>query len=337
LSQIELAGGLGLALGMSVTGEAIVADLSACPHLLIAGATGSGKSVCIHSLLCSLLMNHGPDSLQLLLVDPKRVELTAYRGLPHLVRPVITSIEHATTALSWAVSQMDARFDLLSEASQRDILRYNEWARRAGKEPLPYLVIVIDELADLMMQSQDEVEPLICRLAQMARAVGIHLVLATQRPSVDVVTGLIKANIPARIAFQTASSIDSRVILDAVGAEKLLGEGDCFVRLSGVELVRVQGCFVADSELEAITAHWATGSVTSNQGRDRNGRRANIIEGTFQTINKGPDQELLDKAAKVAANTGRVSVSLLQRRLRVSYMKAAELVEALRERGLIGA
>ena len=250
-------GGLPLALGKDASGQPVAADLSAMPHLLIAGATGSGKSVCMNACITSLLTAHNPEQLKLLLIDPKRVELVGYNGIRHLVRPVVTEMSDAASALTWAVSEMDARYKMLSAARKRNIKSYNKWAKASQQETLPYLVIIVDELADLMLQFKDEVESAIIRLAQMARAVGIHLIIATQRPTVDVVTGLIKANVPARIAFAVASGTDSRVILDQKGAENLLGEGDCLYLPPGTsQPIRLQGCFVSDEEIEQLVAHW---------------------------------------------------------------------------------
>ena len=252
-------GGLPLALGKDASGQPIAADLSAMPHLLIAGATGSGKSVCMNACITSLLTAHNPEQLKLLLIDPKRVELVGYNGIRHLVRPVITDMEKAASALTWAVNEMDKRYELLSLARKRNIKSYNKWAQANQQDTLPFMVIIIDELADLMLQFKEEVESAIIRLAQMARAVGIHLMLATQRPTVDVVTGLIKANVPARIAFAVASGTDSRVILDQKGAENLLGQGDCLYLPPGTsQPIRLQGCFVSDEEIDQLVEHWRT-------------------------------------------------------------------------------
>jgi DNA segregation ATPase FtsK/SpoIIIE-like protein len=257
---------LALALGWGVSGQAVMADLARCPHLLVAGATGKGKSVCLNCLICSLLLQHGPDTLKLLLIDPKRVELRQYNGLPHLAAPVIVEPQQATAALVAAVAEMEDRYKLLAREGVRDIGAYNARLARRHEPPMPYLVIVIDELADLMMVSRAEaqaekragsvVEDSIVRLGQMARAVGIHQVLATQRPSVDVITGLIKANITTRIALTVGSQVDSRVILDAGGAERLLGEGDMLYRPDGGSLVRLQGAYMSDAEVEAVVRHW---------------------------------------------------------------------------------
>ncbi|MCB0051163.1 MAG: DNA translocase FtsK, partial [Caldilinea sp.] len=217
---------LPIALGEDVKGQPIVSDMARMPHLLIAGATGSGKSVCINSIIACLLLTHTPDNLRLLMIDPKMVELSIYNGVPHLLSPVVTEVDKASGVLFWAVKEMERRYTLFSKANARDLPRYNAYLQKNGEKPLPYIVVIVDEMADLMMAAPEEVEKHICRLAQMARAVGIHLIIATQRPSVDVITGLIKANFPARIAFAVTSQIDSRVILDIPGAERLLGRGD---------------------------------------------------------------------------------------------------------------
>ena len=251
-------GGLPLALGKGASGQPVAADLSAMPHLLIAGATGSGKSVCMNACITSLLTAYNPEQLKLLLIDPKRVELVGYNGIRHLVRPVITDMEKAASALTWVVNEMDKRYEILSKARKRNIKSYNKWAKASNQPLLPFMVVIIDELADLMIQFKDEVESAIIRLAQMARAVGIHLIIATQRPTVDVVTGLIKANVPARIAFAVASGTDSRVILDRKGVENLLGQGDALYMPPGTsQPTRLQGCFVSDEEIEQLVEHWS--------------------------------------------------------------------------------
>ncbi len=256
--EIVSAGGLPLALGKDTSGQPVVADLAKMPHLLIAGATGKGKSVCINALISSLLTAYTPQQLNFLMIDPKMVELVPYDGIRHLVKPVIKDMANASNALEWAVRQMEARYTQLSEARKRNIKGYNKWASENGKDLMAYLVIVIDELADLMVQYKDEVETAVTRLAQMARAVGIHLILATQRPTVDVVTGLIKANVPARIAFGVSSGTDSRVILDQKGAEHLLGLGDSlYLAPNASQPIRVQGSFVSDSEIDKLVEHWS--------------------------------------------------------------------------------
>jgi S-DNA-T family DNA segregation ATPase FtsK/SpoIIIE len=295
---------LRVALGQDVSGLPVAADLALMPHLLIAGATGSGKSVCINSITACLLLNNTPETLNLLMVDPKMVELTIFDGIPHLVAPVVTSAEEAVHALRWVTQQMDQRYHLFSQSGTRNIEMYNEFAASRQQETLPYMVILIDELADLMMVAPDEIERSICRIAQLARATGIHLVIATQRPSVDVVTGLIKANFPARISFAVTSQVDSRVILDTAGAEKLLGRGDMLYMASdSSKLLRMQGCFVSDDEIERIVEE---------------------------------ADELLPQAMELARGRGSISASFLQRRLRIGYPRAARLIDQLEAQEIVG-
>ena len=254
---VEMKGRLRIALGEDVKGTAVVSDLARMPHLLIAGATGSGKSVCINSIIACLLLTHTPDSLRLLMVDPKMVELSVYNGIPHLLSPVVTEVDKAAAVLFWAVKEMERRYNLFSKANARDLKRYNEHLQKNGEKPLPMIVVIVDEMADLMMAAPEEVEKHICRLAQMARAVGIHLIIATQRPSVDVITGLIKANFPARIAFAVTSQTDSRVILDVPGAERLLGRGDMlFMAPDASKLERIQGTYLSDDEINKLVRYW---------------------------------------------------------------------------------
>jgi S-DNA-T family DNA segregation ATPase FtsK/SpoIIIE len=254
---VDMKGRLRIALGEDVKGTPVVSDLARMPHLLIAGATGSGKSVCINSVIACLLLTHTPDSLRLLMVDPKMVELSVYNGIPHLLSPVVTEVDKAAAVLFWAVKEMERRYGLFSKANARDITRYNAHLQKNGEKPLPMIVVVVDEMADLMMAAPEEVEKHICRLAQMARAVGIHLIIATQRPSVDVITGLIKANFPSRIAFAVTSQTDSRVILDVPGAERLLGRGDMlFMPPDASKLERIQGTFLSDDEINKLVRYW---------------------------------------------------------------------------------
>jgi S-DNA-T family DNA segregation ATPase FtsK/SpoIIIE len=256
-SFAKVKGALKIALGKDVSGEALATDLGSMPHLLIAGTTGSGKSVCVNSIICALLLIHTPETLRFIMVDPKRVELTGYNGIPHLLAPVVTDVERVVGTLQWVAREMDGRYTKFAEAGARNIDDYNKKLKNQGQKLLPYLVVIIDELADLMMLAPDETEKIIARLAQMARATGIHVILATQRPSVDVVTGLIKANFPSRISFAVASSIDSRVILDAPGAEKLLGKGDMlFMAADSPAPLRAQGVFVSDGEIQEIVRYW---------------------------------------------------------------------------------
>lgn len=323
---------LALALGRDVAGEPLGIDLEKMPHLLIAGSTGSGKSVCINSIIVALLYNNAPADLRLLLVDPKRVELTCYNGIPHLLSPVITEVDKTVSALKWAVWEMERRYKMFSDQGKRNITAYNMAPGPEGK--MPYIVIIIDELADLMATSAKEVEGSIVRLAQMARATGIHLVIATQRPSVDVLTGLIKANISARIAFATASQVDSRTILDLSGAEKLLGFGDMLFISPGNKPKRVQGCFVSDPEIEEV--------VKFLQGEAEPAYDESILSfgerrgGGMGGGNGSGEDDLYDEALETVVAAGKASASLLQRRLKVGYARAARLLDILEENGAIG-
>ncbi|MGH7921392.1 MAG: DNA translocase FtsK, partial [Candidatus Dormibacteraceae bacterium] len=326
---------LPVVLGNDVTGQPIVGDLTRMPHLLIAGATGQGKSVCINTLISSLLLQTTPEHLRLVMVDPKRVELSFYNDLPHLSVPVIVEPHQATAALRWAVVEMDRRYKLLSAQSVRNIAAYNEKAERQEARSLPYVVIVIDELADLMMTSGGEVEDLICRIAQLARAVGIHLVVATQRPSTDVITGLIKANMPSRIAFAVGSQVDSRVILDTSGAEKLLGRGDMLYQpIDAGKPTRIQGAFVGPTELERLVDFWKRQSephymeaVTSAAAEGDDGG-----EGSGRRLDP-----LFARAARAICAEGTASVSLIQRKFNVGYSRAGRIVDQLAENRVIGA
>jgi S-DNA-T family DNA segregation ATPase FtsK/SpoIIIE len=325
---------LHFALGKDVTGKPWVADIARMPHMLVAGATGSGKSVCLNVMLMSLLYANGPDELKLLLVDPKRVELPVYNGVPHLVVPVITDVEKTVNALKWALREMDRRFDILAKFGARDLATYNARA----EEKIPYLVIVVDELADLMMTAMADVEGAIVRLAQMSRAVGIHLILATQRPSVDVITGLIKANIPARIAFAVASATDSRTILDQMGAEKLLGRGDML--FSTAELPtpkRLQGAFVSDDEIKRVV-EFITSKYEPAEYDQTITERSSSSETRFTNgIPVEDDSDPMIPAAKdEILRAGKASASLLQRRLKVGYARAARLLDLLEREGFIG-
>ena len=322
-------------LGRDVSGLPMSADLAAMPHLMIAGATGSGKSVMINALLTSMLYRNSPADLKLILVDPKRVELGLYNKIPHLLTPVIVEPEKCISALKWAVDEMDKRYRLLEEVGNRNIVEYNKGHK---EESMPYIVIVIDELADLMVLAAKDVEGLIVRLAQMARAVGIHLVLATQRPSVDVITGLIKANIPARLAFSVASQIDSRTILDQMGAEKLLGKGDMlFSSPEYIKPRRIQGVFVSEQETKAVT-DYLRGAREPHYNDEVLSQKVSISGsksgggGDFGE----PDDDMFDEAAEAVFRAGKASASMLQRRLRVGYARAARLLDLLEERGIIG-
>lgn len=331
----QLASPLPLAIGKDVSGHPVVADLRECPHLLIAGTTGSGKTVCLNSLLTGLLYQSSPDDVKLLMVDPKMVELALFNGIPHLVAPVVTDAKRAGAALHWAVQEMERRYQLLAKAGVRNIDGYNQKVQTAdpgdGRSRLPYLVIVIDELADLMMVVSQGVEEAITRLAQLSRAVGVHVILATQRPSVDVITGVIKANFSARIAFQVASKVDSRTILDMNGADKLLGRGDLmFLRPGTAKPIRAQGCFLTDQEIERVVAHLKA-------------QREPLYDEQFLAHQeKSADgmmedkDELYDMAKRLVLETGQASTSFLQRRLRLGYARAARILDVMEQEGLVG-
>ena len=321
---------LTVALGKDVAGKSWVSGVEKMPHLLVAGATGSGKSVCLNSLIVSLLYQHGPDSLKFILVDPKRVELPAYAGVPHLLVPPITKADDAINALKWTVREMERRLDVLSAAGVRDIGSYN----KKNDEQMPYILFVIDELADLMASSAREVEGLIVRIAQMARAVGIHLILATQRPSVDIITGTIKANIPTRIAFAVASQTDSRTILDYAGAEKLLGRGDMlFMSPSLSKARRMQGAFLSDKEIKNVVK-----ALKDEEAPDYN---YDVLESTSAggSVLDGKSEDsdpLFSDAVEVVLAAGKASTSLLQRRLKVGYSRAARIMDIMEDNGVIG-
>ncbi|MBE6671029.1 MAG: DNA translocase FtsK [Ruminococcaceae bacterium] len=337
-----------VALGMDVAGTPIYVDIAKMPHMLIAGATGMGKSVCINAMIVSLLYKATPDEVKLILIDPKKVELSIYNGLPHLLVPVVTDPKKAAGSLHWAVTEMDRRFELIEEVGVRDIASYNRITKDdPEKEFLPQIVIVIDELADLMMTAPKEVEDSICRLAQKARAAGMHLVIGTQRPSVDVVTGLIKANVPSRIAFTMASQVDSRTIIDIAGAEKLIGRGDMLYAPVGFSKpARVQGSFVSESEIEKIIDFIKTTSGVSSYdsfviesiekeaakcGEGRGGHSGDEDDGE-----EGGDP-LFRAAVELAIESGKISTSLLQRRLSIGYGRAAKLIDKMEQKGIVSA
>lgn len=319
---------LAVVLGLDVAGHPQIADITKMPHLLIAGATGSGKSVCINTILMSLLYQNTPRDLKMILVDPKRVELAPYNAIPHLIAPVITEADKTVSALKWAVIEMERRYKTLQSAGKRNIEEYK--AAKIGEE-MPYIIIVIDELAELMAVSASEVEGYIVRISQLARAVGIHLILATQRPSVNVITGLIKANVTTRIAFSVASQVDSRTILDQAGAEKLLGMGDMlFISSDTPKPKRIQGAFLSEKEVTGITG------FIKNQG-DPEYNEEILSQATKTSGDLGaPDDELFIDAADCVVRAGKASASLLQRRLRIGYARAARLLDLLEERGIIG-
>jgi S-DNA-T family DNA segregation ATPase FtsK/SpoIIIE len=358
------------------------------PHLLVAGATGSGKSVAINAFLCGLLLKHTPDELKLILVDPKMVEMTVYNHIPHLLSPVVTELERVVPTLKWATREMERRYKIFARHGVRNLDSYKQLARkRADLEPMPYIVIVIDELADLMMMAPDEVETFICRLAQMARATGIHLIIATQRPSVDVITGLIKANFPSRMAFAVTSQVDSRVVIDVPGADQLLGRGDMlYMAADSAKLVRIQGTYVSDREVERIVAFWRKalppettddrrpttegkpgGSLGLNgppysgalpgprptgpqagasaPGTSAPGHQPSALSpqpsdeayrapAEFLSVNE--QDELLPQAIDLVRQHQRASASLLQRRMRIGYSKAAQLIDLLEQQGIVG-
>jgi S-DNA-T family DNA segregation ATPase FtsK/SpoIIIE len=339
---------LRLGLGRDVSGRPISTDLVMMPHLLIAGTTGSGKSVCVNALIASLLLQNSPEALKLVMVDPKRVELTFYNGIPHLLAPVVVDLERVVPALQWVSREMDDRYRKFAREGVRNIAEYNTRMQAAGQRGMNYLVVVIDELADLMMLAPDETERVLTRLAQLARATGIHLVIATQRPSVDVITGLIKANFPARIAFAVASSVDSRVILDQPGAERLLGRGDMlFHSPDAPAAIRMQGAFVSEAELNRLILFWrsqtgtpvpATAVSAAETARALPAgllKQAPLWDEMEAEGEEGVD-ELYDEAVKVVRGMRRASISLLQRRLRIGYTRSARLVDTLEERRIIG-
>jgi len=324
---------LPFALGMDIAGNAIVTDIAKLIHTLIAGATGSGKSVCINGLVVSLLLTLKPHQLNILMIDPKRVELSVYNGIPHLVTPVVTDAKKAANALGWVVGEMERRYQLFSDTGSRNILAYNKMVKRSAEEgtgELPYIVVIVDELADLMLVAASEVEDAICRLAQMARAAGIYMVIATQRPSVDVITGIIKANIPSRIAFAVSSQNDSRTILDAGGAERLIGKGDMLFYPNGAaKPIRVQGAFLSDQDVTRVVEFW------KEQGSP------NYVEGVQQKDNthrgvEEIDDELFPDAVQLILDTGQASVSMLQRRFRIGYTRAARLIDMMELKGIVG-
>ena len=329
---------LSMALGKDVAGEEVIADIAKMPHVLIAGSTGSGKSVCINTLITSIIYKAKPSEVKLVMVDPKVVELSVYNGIPHLLIPVVTDPKKAAGALAWAVQEMVNRYSLFAAKGVRDIKGYNaELEKEEGAEKLPQIVIIIDELADLMMVAPNDVEDAICRLAQMARAAGMHLVIATQRPSVDVITGIIKANIPSRIAFAVSSGIDSRTILDMVGAEKLLGKGDMlFSPIGTSKPIRVQGAFISDKEVEKIVDFLkASGEV--NYSEDILEKIENNASGNDKEIKDDDDDtdDLLMEAIETVVETGQASTSFIQRRFKVGYARAGRIMDQMEARGII--
>ncbi|HWH23632.1 MAG TPA: DNA translocase FtsK, partial [Candidatus Limnocylindria bacterium] len=329
---------LTFALGRDVSGKAYAVDLARMPHLLIAGATGSGKSVCVNALISSLLMRATPDELRLVLVDLKRVELAAYRDLPHLEVPVLVESHEVRAVLGNLVQVMEQRYERLAEAMERNITAYNASPRRV-EAPMPYLVVVIDELADLMLREGRKVEEPVVKLAQKARAVGIHLVLATQRPSVNVVTGLIKANVPSRIAFAMASNVDSRTVLDAPGAEDLIGRGDMLYQPADLPRpIRLQGVFVSDKEVHALTEFWREqGEPEYNRALLQGAEGDEVGPGSqFAWLARHADDELAPRAAEIVMQTGRASTSMMQTKLKVGFNRATRLMDTLEKFGIVG-
>ncbi|MFH1326058.1 MAG: DNA translocase FtsK 4TM domain-containing protein [Candidatus Falkowbacteria bacterium] len=328
-----------ISLGKDVAGHAWLANLAKMPHLLVAGATGSGKSVCLNSIIVSLLYQNDPDDLKFIMVDPKRVELPVYNGIPYLLTPVITDVPKTINALKWCLNEMDRRFDVLAQAGKRNIESYNGNAKdpaQGGQGRMPYIIFVIDELADLMVSAANDVEAAIIRLAQMARAVGIHLILATQRPSVDVITGLIKANIPVRIAFSVASSVDSRTILDSQGAEKLLGRGDMlFITPELSKPKRIQGAYVDDREIKKIT-RYIREQVGEAEYDDEIVEKHKVKGMAGVRFSDNDSDDLYGEAKDIIVNSGKASTSFLQRRLRIGYARAARLIDLLEEGGIVG-
>jgi len=331
-------------LGQDVSGRAVAIDLAAMPHLLIAGTTGSGKSVCVNALITCLLLHNTPAQLRLIMVDPKRVELSNYNGIPHLLTAVVVELERVSGVLQWVTREMEGRYQKLANAGCRNITEYNAKAFQRGEKPLPYLVVIIDELADLMMLAPEETERSLTRLAQLARATGIHLVIATQRPSVDVVTGLIKANFPARIAFAVASGVDSRVILDQLGAERLLGRGDMlFQAPDAAAPIRLQGAFVSDGEIQRLVEFWqaqnkptespVSGEIAASLPSGIPLKQMPLWDDLMGEESQDP---LFPEAVDLARRQGRASISMLQRRLRIGYTRAARLIETMEEKGIVG-
>jgi len=335
---------LSFGLGRDVAGIPVIASVEGMPHMLIAGTTGSGKSVCVNSILTCLLLYNTPDDLRIVLVDPKRVELTGYNGIPHLLGEVVVEMDRVIGALQWMTREMDKRYHMFAQIGSRNIVDYNAKMKVKGQKKLPYLVVIIDELADLMMIAPDETEKTITRLAQLARATGIHLILATQRPSVDVVTGLIKANFPARIAFAVASNTDSRVILDQPGAERLLGRGDMLYQAPDAPAAaRLQGVFVSDLEIQRLVEYWRAqaGGTTSHASADTPAGSVptNIPLKQTQLWDEGKKVEgdpLFDDAVEIVRKEGRASVSMLQRRLRIGYTRASRLVDTMEDKKIVG-
>lgn len=336
--------GLLVSLGKDITGKTVNVDLTTMPHLLVAGSTGSGKSVCINSIIASLLMNYRPDEVKLVLVDPKQVELSNYNGVPHLLCPVVTDPKKASLVLQKVVTEMDRRYKELARVGAKKIGDYNEKIEEENKKnphnkqaKMNYLVVIVDEMADLMIVAKKEVEDSIMRITQLARAAGIHLIVATQRPSTDVITGVIKTNIPSRIAFAVASYIDSRTILDCSGAEKLLGKGDMlYLPMGDNHPTRIQGCFISDKEIDKIIKHCCKEQQASYSEEMSNPTIEDNIKAGSETVNENYDDPIYDEVVEFAISTGKISASLIQRRFRLGYNRAARIIDILEERGIIG-
>ena len=327
---------LTVALGRDIPGSAVVADLARMPHMLIAGATGSGKSVCINSMVVSILYKARPEEVRMLMIDPKVVELSVYNGIPHLLAPVVTDPKKAAGALLWAVNEMTRRYGLFAEKGVRDITAHNAAAGSEGFARLPLILVVIDELSDLMATSPTEVEDAIARLTAMARAAGIHLVVATQRPSVDVITGVIKANIPSRVSFAVSSQVDSRTILDMGGAEKLLGKGDMlYFPVGAAKPVRTQGSFVSDKEVERVVS-FLRSQNTDGYDQDTAEAIGSVAASIGSNDDSGEEDSLMPQAVGIVVEAGYASVSLIQRRMNVGYPRAARLIDHMQEKGFVG-
>lgn len=334
-----------VALGKDIMGTSILADLSKMPHLLVAGSTGSGKSVCINTIICSILMRYKPDEVKLVLVDPKKVELTNYNGIPHLLCPVVSDPKKASVVLQKVVAEMEKRYDIFAEKEVKNIAGYNDLIEKEKKKNpdinttrMPYIVVIIDELADLMLVASKEVQDSIMRITQMARAAGIHLIVATQRPSTDIITGVIKNNIPSRIAFSVSSAIDSRTILDASGAESLLGKGDMlYLPMGESHTTRIQGCFISDNEISKLIEYCkAQGQVKYNEEFTNQESPHTSSSGSSNSDTDGGDDPMYNEVVEFAIETGKISASLIQRRFRFGYNRAARMIDLLESRGIVG-
>jgi len=329
---------LPIALGKDIGGKNIIADLVDLPHLLIAGSTGSGKSVCLNSIILSLLYRFGPDMIRFVMVDPKRVELNVYNGIPHLIIPIITNTKKVDKVLNWAISEMENRFKIFAEVGVRNLQGYHEYMKsvKTDEKPLPYIVIIIDELADLMLSSPVKVEEALCRLAQMTRATGIHLIIATQRPSVDIITGSIKINFPSRIAFAVSTQVDSRTILDVNGAEKLLGNGDMlFSPINVSKPIRAQGSFVSEKEIKNIVSFLEDNGPAPDYQENILSHKKNQ-ESLIEEENEEEEDELFEDAVDTIINNNQASISILQRKLRIGYTRAARLIDIMEKKGMVG-